>query len=101
MMAHDTGPLPPNAIGEEHLAALRRAIARYSVGADPAELRQTLKALAREARAKSVPPEQLLVVLKSIWYELPAVRTAEADAERTRVLQQLVTMCIKEYYATE
>ena len=101
MMAHDTGPNLPNAIGEEHLVALRRAIARYSGGGDPAELRETLKALAREARDKSVAPEQLLLLLKSIWYELPAVRSAQAEADRTRVLQQLVTMCIKEYYAVE
>jgi hypothetical protein len=99
MMAHDTGPTLPNAVTEEHLQAVRRAIARYSDGADSAELRRALKALAREARERSVAPEQLLVLLKSIWYELPAVRSAPADAERTRVLQQLVTMCIKEYYS--
>lgn len=103
MMAHDTGPTPPNAVSEEHIEAVRRAIARYSSGAmnPPAELRESLHALARDAREKSVPPEQLLVLLKSIWYELPAVRSALANAERTRVLQQLVTMCIKEYFAGE
>ena len=101
MMAHDTGPTLPNAVTEEHLEAVRRAIARYTAGMDPAELREALKALAREAREKSVAPEQLLLLLKNIWYELPAVRSAQADVERTRVLQQLVTMCIKEYYALE
>ena len=101
MMVHDTGPTLPNAISEEHREAVRRAIARYTADVDPAELRQALKALAREAREKSVAPEQLLVLLKSIWYEQPAVRSAPADAERTRVLQQLVTMCIKEYYSLE
>jgi hypothetical protein len=47
-----------------------------------------------------VPPEQLLVVLKDLWYSLPAVRTIDDFGAQVRTLQMVVTMCIKEYYRT-
>lgn len=103
MMAHDTGPNPPNAVSEETVEAVRAAIARYLAKPrdPPTDLRVALQAVAREARAKSVPPEHVLVILKSIWYEMPEVRSVETEPERTRVLQRIVTMCIKEYFAAE
>jgi hypothetical protein len=55
--------------------------------------------MAAEARSKSIPPEQLLVVLKDIWYSLPGVRGMSEPVEQVRLLQRVVTMCIKEYYA--
>jgi hypothetical protein len=64
-----------------------------------AELRAALRALAAEARAKSVLPESLLVALKDIWYGLPNLSAARAHTEQLHLLQRLVTMCIKEYYA--
>ena len=36
-----------------------------------------------EARAKQMLPEQLLVVLKDIWYALPAVRAIDDAGSRT------------------
>ena len=54
--------------------------------------------MAAEARSKSVPPEQLLVILKDIWYSVPSVRRISEPIEQVRLLQRVVTMCIKEYY---
>ena len=101
-MAHDTGPMPPNALSQDTVESVRRALERYSRASaeEPAaELRAALQGLAREAREKQLTPEQLLVVLKGVWYGLPDVRTAGAESEQVRVLQRVVTMCIKEYFA--
>jgi hypothetical protein len=96
------GPMPPNALAQETVDAVRRALqaCARSPAADPApELGTVLHALAREARLKEVPPEQLLVALKGVWQALPEVQNARDDAEHTRVLQRIVTICIKEYFA--
>jgi hypothetical protein len=103
MMQHDTGPMPPNALAQETVDVVRRALQRYvpdGSTSDPApELRSGLHALAQEARHKAIPPEQLLVTLKGIWQALPEVQNARDHVEQTRVLQRIVTICIKEYFA--
>jgi hypothetical protein len=102
MMQHDTGPMSPNALAQEAVESVRVALARYveTLAAEPTpELRSALHALAQDARAKAVPPEHLLVTLKGIWQSLPSVGKATDHAEQTRVLQRVVTICIKEYFA--
>ena len=101
IMQHDTGPMPPNALAQETVDAVRRALQRYvqTPASEPApELRSSLHALAREARGKSVPPEHLLVTLKGLWLTLPEVENARDHHEQTRILQRVVTICIKEYF---
>lgn len=104
MMQYDTGPMPPNALAHETVDAVRRALLRYvQLPAQPSEpateLRTALHVLAREAKAKSLPPEQLLITLKGIWQSLPDVEHARDYSEQTHVLQRVVTICIKEYFA--
>ena len=100
MIQHDTGPLPPNALAQETVDAVRRALLRHARSVEPAiELRTALHALAREAREKAVPPEQMLVTLKNVWQSLPEVESARDLTEQTRILQRLVTISIKEYFA--
>ena len=102
MMEYDTGPMSPNALAQEVVDSVRIALERYveTLAAEPApELRTALHALARDARAKAVPPEHLLVALKGIWQTLPSVERAHDYTEQTRVLQRVVTICIKEYFA--
>jgi hypothetical protein len=100
MMAHDSSPPPTAGLAEETVARARVALSRYLEDSETAgsELRDALDAMASEARAKSMLPEQLLVVLKDIWYALPAVRSLEDSGSQIRLLQRVVTMCIKEYY---
>jgi hypothetical protein len=100
MMAHDSSPPPAPGLAEETIARTRVALSHYlenpEAGGD--ELRLALDVMAGEARTKQMLPEQLLVVLKEIWYALPAVRAIDDASAQIRLLQRVVTMCIKEYY---
>jgi hypothetical protein len=100
MMAHDSSPPPAPGLAEETIARARVALSRYLENPDAGgdQLRDALDAMAGEARAQSMLPEQLLVILKDIWYALPAVRSIEDSGAQIRLLQRVVTMCIKEYY---
>jgi hypothetical protein len=99
MMPHDSSPTPPGALAAETTEAVRVALARY-LGApgDPSELRVALNQMAEEARAKAILPEHLLVALKQLWSSLPEVRSVGNLEDQTRMLQRVVTMCIREYY---
>ena len=44
--------------------------------------------------------EQLLLVLKEVWYSLPQLATLPGDDVQTRLLQQLISRCIQQYYAS-
>jgi len=55
--------------------------------------------MAAEAHAQAMLPEQLLVLLKDIWYSVPGVSAIRETTDQVRLLQRVVTMCIKEYYA--
>jgi hypothetical protein len=52
-----------------------------------------------EAKRKGVLAEQLLIVLKEVWYSLPQVSNQARNDVQTRLLQQLIARCIQEYYA--
>lgn len=99
MMAYDSSP-GPSALTEETIAAVRDALVRYIEAPTAGEqLGAALRRMAAEAHDRSMFPEQLLVVLKDIWYSLPNVRGMSEPADQVRLLQRVVTMCIKEYYA--
>src|SRR5204863_10146570 len=98
MMQHDTGPMPPNALAQETVDSVRRALEHYvqRPASDPdPELRTALQVLAKEAREKAVSPEQLLITLKADWQALPEVVKARDRTEQTLILQRVVTTCIK------
>jgi hypothetical protein len=99
MMAHDSSPTPPGGLAEETTQAVRAALVQYlrSPGS-PTELRSALNRMADEARTKAILPEHLLVTLKQLWSSLPEVRSVGDVDEQTRMLQRVVTMCIREYY---
>jgi hypothetical protein len=99
MMAPDSSHFPSGALSEETIAALRAALVRHMQDSPPApDLHESLTALAREARRKSIHAEQLLILLKEIWGALPEVKNATNPREQSLLLQQLVTICIREYY---
>lgn len=100
MMAPDSTPDQP-VLSVETIEAVRSALALYVAGRQDGErLQETLRVMADEARERSMLPEHLLVVLKDIWYSLPGVREVQEPADQIRLLQRVVTMCIKEYYAS-
>jgi len=79
------------------LSALRSA-ARDD-GSDH-EIRTAIQSTCAAARETGVAAEQLLIVLKECWRELPeAQRLLRRDADKTR--DRLVTMCIDAYYAPD
>lgn len=100
MMAFDrsssSAALDP-AIVAELRATLARSVQTGSHGDD---LKSLLVRAADDARQKGIQAEQLLLVLKDIWYSLPQLSTHPAHDVQTRLLQQLIARCIQEYYAT-
>ncbi len=99
MMAHDSSPTPPAGLAEDTVSAVRTALAQYlRAPGSPTELRAALNRMADEARTKAILPEHLLITLKHLWASLPEVRAVGNADEQTRMLQRVVTMCIREYY---
>jgi hypothetical protein len=100
MMAHDSGQPPSSRLDDESLDTLRRALRDYLHNSEhPSALQSSLLHVATEARARGIRPEQLLVALKETWNALPEVVAMHDSRERMRLLQDVVTMCIKEYYS--
>ena len=97
MMAHDSSP-PPSRLDDESLDAVRLALRAYLREENPSALQSSLLLLATEAKTRSILPEHLLVALKSVWSTLPEVRAIPDAGEQVRLLQRVVTMCIREYY---
>lgn len=99
MMAFDSSQTPPSRLDPETVARLRTALSAYLAHpGDRNQLQAALITLADDARAKSILPEHLLVMLKDVWNGLPAVRGMTDSTEQVTLLQRVVTMCIKEYY---
>ena len=99
MMAHDSSPGPAN-LAAETIEAVRVSLVQYvDAPLHTNAVRTALRSMAAEAHTRSLLPEQLLVILKDIWYGLPNVRNIDEPSDQVRLLQRVVTMCIKEYYA--
>lgn len=100
MMAYDSSQTPPSRLDDTTVDAVRSALRAYLADAtDPSGLQGALHRMAAEARSRTILPEQLLIVLKDIWSALPEVRSMTDTREQIRLLQRVVTMCIKEYYS--
>ena len=99
MMAHDSSPTPPGGLAEDTINAVRAALVSYlRAPGNSTELRAALNRMADEARTRAILPEHLLITLKQLWISLPEVRAVGDADEQTRILQRVVTMCIREYY---
>jgi hypothetical protein len=81
------------------LEALRDVMERAMRRGDHGqELQDVLTRAAAEARTKDIHAEQLLVIMKELWYSLPDLRTATGDDRQSELLQQLISRCISQYY---
>jgi hypothetical protein len=79
---------------------LRAAIRQYLIDDSSSEpVRDALARMASEARDKKMMPEHVLIALKDTWAELPEVRALPETGHQVRLLQRVVTMCIKEYFS--
>jgi hypothetical protein len=63
------------------------------------ELHPLLVRVAREAREKGIRPEELLVSFKRLWNSLAESMRPQSADQFERIRQDLVTVCIKAYYA--
>jgi hypothetical protein len=99
MMAFDRTPSLPT-LDPATLDALRATLARSANHGNHADdLRTVLCAAADEARAKGIPAERLLIILKDLWYALPEVANAPSADVANTLLQELISRCIQEYYS--
>jgi hypothetical protein len=81
------------------LELLRTALARYLHGAiDDEQVCDALDALAREAQDRQLHAEHMLIAFKQVWGGMPEVRAIQNTAERRRLLDHLVKLCIDAYY---
>jgi hypothetical protein len=99
MMAHDSTSNRPQ-LSAESIAALKSSLEMYLANeTDPEPLQTTLRRIAAEAREKKMHAEQLLVALKDVWFALPQIAKAAQGEQQSRLLQKVVTLCIREYYS--
>jgi hypothetical protein len=99
MMAFDR--TPALRLETDTLDALRTVMQRAGRRGDhDQELQDVLIRAASEAREKDMHAEQLLVMMKDLWYSLPDVRQAGDGERQTELLQELITRCISQYYAS-
>ena len=99
MMAFDRTPSDPG-LEPRTIEALRDALARsVREGNHADELRTLLCQAAGDARSKGIQAEQLLLILKDIWYSLPGVSGAVSAHGQNHLLQELISRCIQEYYS--
>jgi hypothetical protein len=101
--------LTPRTIPESTIAALRELLLRMMRDEPPSstegsprasdETRDALRDLCIDARRNRVRVEQLVIAIKQGWTSLhterPRVRSAGPDG----LLNQVITLCIDEYYA--
>ena len=99
MMAFDRTPSPPS-LEPKTVEALRAAFSKsVATGNHSDELHHLLCTAAREARDKGIHAEQLLVVMKEMWLSQPSVVAAPNVGTANTLLQELISRCIREYYA--
>lgn len=80
-------------------SALRGALHAEARGGVPdADVRRMLRRACDAARACNAHVEQVLILLKEAWRELPGARHGTHGEAQAR-LARMVTLCIKEYYA--
>jgi len=99
MMAYDSSQTPPSRLDDATLESLRAALRQYLIDdSSPEPVQAALASMAAEARDKRMMPEHVLIALKDTWAALPEVRALPEASHQVRMLQRVVTMCIKEYF---
>ena len=97
MMAQDSTSNRPQ-LSADTVATLESALVHFLRDGEQASVEPALRRIAAEAREKRMTAEHLLIVLKDVWYELPALKRPGAVAQNA-TLQKIVTLCIRSYYS--
>ncbi|HEU4630728.1 MAG TPA: hypothetical protein VFS08_13335 [Gemmatimonadaceae bacterium] len=104
MMApdHSHGPTDGRFPSDETLALVRERLVAFLQGGQTAEeeeeVCEALARLAQEARDRRLHGEHVLLAVKTLWQNMAEVSTIRDSAERQRLLDRLVTLCIDIYY---
>ena len=97
MMAYDR--MPSQRLEADTVEALRSVMQLAMRRGDHGqELQDVLSRAANEAREKDIHAEQLLVIMKDLWYSLPDLRSKDTDRQ-IELLQELISRCITQYYS--
>jgi len=98
-MSLDPTPTSPS-LDASTVNALRAILGRSAAnGSHDPQLQDLLCTTAAEARNKGIRAEQLLIMLKDIWYALPDVAARTSSDVDNALLEDLISRCIREYYA--
>ena len=104
MMAPDSAHTPPpRMLAPETRSLLRDALSRFLDDASltNGELRRVLHVVADEAREKHMRAEELVVAFKDVLDALPTGSSPAERLRRSRLREQLVSLCIKAYYGKD
>lgn len=107
MVAYDSRrvPDPNHMLRPETIATLRAALEEQrAAGPEPvASLSEAIRTASREARERHLPPEALLIQLKSLADDvgLPLVPSSPDRVRRREVREWMVTACLRAYWDEE
>ena len=89
-------------LGELLVHMVRDELERNAEGVVRAgdDVRRALRALCDDARVNHVRVEQLVIAIKQGWASLHSDRPRARSDGPDEVLNQVITLCIGEYYAT-
>lgn len=84
---------------DETLRVVQAALREYLADAgDDERVFDAFTELAREADARQLRAEGVLVAFKKIWNDMPEVKSLPIRGDRERILTHLVKLCINAYY---
>lgn len=100
MMAPEPSFPERDRLSSETREILQQALASYAKSGTDGDgvMDSALARMAAEARERAIPPEEVLVELKTVWNTLPEISSWSIARDRAAMLQRIVTMCIKTYY---
>ena len=106
MVAPGSGPVPegasvlPAVLSRSTLMAVRRVLHAYREGwVLERGLRRAAHAVAVDAHRHALPPERMLVAVKSAWASLPEVHQLTPDDDSRDLASRFFTLCIEEFFA--
>ena len=90
---------PQEALSLSTVRALRRLLHAFRDGwLVEARLADAARMIAEDAHRDGLRAEQMVIAIKDVWSELPEVRGSAQVVDVQRLLSQLVTRCIHEFY---
>jgi hypothetical protein len=86
---------------EAAVTALRSAFqAHLRTRAPATALVSVLRTVVAEARRNDMPIADLLISIKTAWSSIPETRQGQRTGLRDDMLDEIVSLCIEQYFAT-